>query len=67
MAASLGHVLSQLQRWTAPRLGELSDIVLLERFVQQRDESAFAAQRPINQVGKAAQVEISLDNDALWS
>jgi RNA polymerase sigma factor (sigma-70 family) len=43
MAASLGHVLSQLQRWTAPRLGELSDTVLLERLVQQRDESAFAA------------------------
>jgi hypothetical protein len=42
MAASLGHVLSQIQRWTSPRLGELSDAVLLERFVQRRDESGFA-------------------------
>jgi RNA polymerase sigma factor (sigma-70 family) len=43
MAASLGHVLAQMQRWTAPRLGELSDALLLERFLQQCDESAFAA------------------------
>jgi RNA polymerase sigma factor (sigma-70 family) len=43
MAASLGHVLSQIQRWASPRLGEFSDSVLLQRFVQQRDESAFAA------------------------
>lgn len=43
MAASLGYVLSQLQRWTSPRLGDLPDAVLLERFVGQRDESAFAA------------------------
>jgi len=50
MTASLGHVLSQLQRWTSPRLQELSDAVLLERFVQQRDESALAAlvSRPNN-------------------
>lgn len=43
MTASLGHVLAQIQRWTSPRLQELSDTVLLERFVQHRDESAFAA------------------------
>jgi len=43
MAASVGYVLAQLQRWTDPGLAELSDAVLLERFVQQRDESAFAA------------------------
>lgn len=43
MAASLGHVLAQLQRWTSPCLDECSDAVLLERFVGQRDESAFAA------------------------
>lgn len=43
MAASLGYVLAQLQRWTSPRLRELPDAVLLERFVGQRDESAFAA------------------------
>jgi RNA polymerase sigma factor (sigma-70 family) len=43
MAATVGYVLAQLQRWTSPRLGELSDAVLLERFRQKRDESAFAA------------------------
>ncbi len=43
MAASVGYVLAQLQRWTSPRLEELSDAVLLERFRQERDESAFAA------------------------
>jgi RNA polymerase sigma factor (sigma-70 family) len=43
MAASVGHVLSQLQRWTSPRLEELSDASLLERFIQERDEPAFAA------------------------
>ena len=43
MTASLGHVLAQIQRWTSPRLQEFSDAVLLERFVQHRDESAFAA------------------------
>jgi RNA polymerase sigma factor (sigma-70 family) len=43
MAASVGYVLSELQRWTSPRLGELSDALLLEHFVARRDESAFAA------------------------
>jgi RNA polymerase sigma factor (sigma-70 family) len=43
MAAFLGHVLSQIQRRTSPRLVELSDAVLLERFIRYRDESAFAA------------------------
>jgi RNA polymerase sigma factor (sigma-70 family) len=43
MAASLGYVLSQLQRWTSSDFAELSDTVLLERFVQRHDESAFAA------------------------
>lgn len=43
MAASVGYVLAQLQRWTSPRLAEMSDAVLLERFRQQRDESAFTA------------------------
>jgi RNA polymerase sigma factor (sigma-70 family) len=43
MAASLEYVLSQLQRWTSPCAHELSDTVLLERFVHCRDEAAFAA------------------------
>ena len=43
MAASVGYVLAQLQRWTSPRLDELSDALLLERFRHERDESAFAA------------------------
>ena len=42
MAASLSHVLAQIQRWASPRLQEHSDAVLLERFVQHRDEPAFA-------------------------
>jgi RNA polymerase sigma factor (sigma-70 family) len=42
MAASLDHVLSQIQRWTSPRLDENSDALLLQRFVQHRDERAFA-------------------------
>ena len=43
MAASLGHVLAQIQHWTCPLLEELSDAVLLERFVQRREQSAFTA------------------------
>ena len=43
MTASFGHVISQIQRWTSPCLGALSDAVLLERFVHYHDESAFAA------------------------
>lgn len=43
MAASLESVLAHLQRWTSPRLEELSDAVLLQHFVQRRDEPAFAA------------------------
>ncbi len=43
MTASLDHVLSQIQRWTSPRLDENSDALLLQRFVQHRDERAFAA------------------------
>ncbi len=43
MAASLEHVLSQIQRWISPRLDENSDALLLQRFVQHRDERAFAA------------------------
>lgn len=43
MAASLGHVLAQIQRWTSPHLEVMSDAILLERFAQCRDESAFAA------------------------
>jgi RNA polymerase sigma factor (sigma-70 family) len=43
MAASLESVLAHIQRWTSPRLEELSDATLLQRFVQRRDESAFAA------------------------
>ncbi len=43
MAASLEHILSQIQRWTSPRMAELSDAVLLERFIHYREESAFAA------------------------
>src|SRR5262249_746930 len=41
MAASLGYVLSQIQRWTSPCLGELSDATLLERFVQRPDQTPF--------------------------
>lgn len=43
MAASFGYVLAQLQGWASPRLSALSDAVLLERFIQSRDEPAFAA------------------------
>lgn len=43
MAASLEHVLSQIHRWTSPYLEDHSDAALLERFVQYRDERAFAA------------------------
>src|SRR5690242_15501547 len=43
MAASLGPILSQLQRWGCPPLSEQSDAALLKRFLQRRDESAFAA------------------------
>ncbi len=43
MAASIEHVLSQIQRWTSLRLEENSDTLLLQRFVQHRDERAFAA------------------------
>src|SRR5262245_24546607 len=43
MAATFGYVLAQLQRWSLPCLEELSDAMLLERFIQRRDESAFAA------------------------
>lgn len=43
MAAALGYIITQLQSWTSPHSGELSDRLLLERFVKQRDEGAFAA------------------------
>jgi RNA polymerase sigma factor (sigma-70 family) len=43
MAESVGLILSQLQRWASPHLSELSDAVLLQRFIQRHDESAFAA------------------------
>ncbi len=43
MAGSLGHVLEQIQRWVSPCLEEFSDAVLLKRFIQLRDETAFAA------------------------
>jgi RNA polymerase sigma factor (sigma-70 family) len=43
MAASAEHVFAQIQRWTSSRLADASDAVLLERFVQGRDEAAFAA------------------------
>ncbi|HEY7428255.1 MAG TPA: sigma-70 family RNA polymerase sigma factor [Gemmataceae bacterium] len=43
MAASVEHVFAQIQRWTSSRLAQSSDAVLLERFVQRRDEAAFAA------------------------
>lgn len=42
MTASLAHVFAQVQRWTSPPLADLSDAELLQRFVQQRDEAAFA-------------------------
>jgi RNA polymerase sigma factor (sigma-70 family) len=43
MAASLGHVLAQIQRWVSPCLEAFSDAQLLERFIRDREESAFAA------------------------
>jgi RNA polymerase sigma factor (sigma-70 family) len=43
MDASREHVLSHIQRWTSLRLDEHSDALLVERFVQHRDERAFAA------------------------
>jgi DNA-directed RNA polymerase specialized sigma24 family protein len=43
MAASVEHVFAEIQRWTSSRLADSSDAVLLERFVQGRDEAAFAA------------------------
>lgn len=43
MADSVGHILWQLQRWASPQQSELPDAVLLNRFLQRRDESAFAA------------------------
>ncbi|HTU91005.1 MAG TPA: sigma-70 family RNA polymerase sigma factor, partial [Gemmataceae bacterium] len=44
MAASINQVLAQMQRWTAAaQLAELSDAVLLGRYIHQRDEAAFAA------------------------
>ncbi len=43
MAPSIGQVLSQLHTWTATRAAEDSDAVLLERYIHQRDEAAFAA------------------------
>jgi RNA polymerase sigma factor (sigma-70 family) len=44
MSASLTQVFAQVQRWTSsPCTAEAADVVLLERFVQGRDEVAFAA------------------------
>ncbi|HEY7429033.1 MAG TPA: sigma-70 family RNA polymerase sigma factor [Gemmataceae bacterium] len=44
MSASLTQVFAQVQRWTSsPCTVEAADVVLLERFVQGRDEAAFAA------------------------
>ncbi|MGH7170606.1 MAG: RNA polymerase sigma factor, partial [Gemmataceae bacterium] len=44
MARSVNHVLGQLQRWTAAApSSEVSDVVLLQRYLQQHDEAAFAA------------------------
>src|SRR5579884_271008 len=43
MAASLEHVLAQIQRGISSRLETLSDAELLKRFLHSRDESAFAA------------------------
>jgi RNA polymerase sigma factor (sigma-70 family) len=44
MADSIAQVLSQVQRWTSSSAGgNVSDTILLQRFIQQRDESAFAA------------------------
>ncbi len=44
MAVSIAHIFGQMQRWTsAPAEGNASDVVLLERFIHQREEAAFAA------------------------
>jgi hypothetical protein len=43
MAPSLHQVLAHLQRWTLAPTADLSDSVLLGRYVQHRDEAAFAA------------------------
>jgi DNA-directed RNA polymerase specialized sigma24 family protein len=43
MAPSINHVLGRLQRWTHAAGADVSDIVLLQRYVHQRNEAAFAA------------------------
>ncbi len=44
MAASVNQVLAQMQRWTAAaRTADVADSVLLRRYVQERDQAAFAA------------------------
>jgi RNA polymerase sigma factor (sigma-70 family) len=43
MTASVEHVFAQIQRWTSSRPADLSDAALLERFIQGREEAAFAA------------------------
>jgi cyanophycinase len=44
MADPVAQVFCQMQRWTsALQGGDASDAVLLERFIQQRDEAAFVA------------------------
>ncbi|HEY7313717.1 MAG TPA: sigma-70 family RNA polymerase sigma factor [Gemmataceae bacterium] len=43
MAASVAQVLAQVQHWiSSPRAADAADAVLLERFVQGREEAAFA-------------------------
>jgi cyanophycinase len=43
MADPVAHVFCQMQRWTSALQDGASDAVLLERFIQQRDEAAFVA------------------------
>jgi RNA polymerase sigma factor (sigma-70 family) len=43
MAASVNYVLGQLQRWTAAQTVDETDAVLLQRYIHQRDDAAFAA------------------------
>ncbi|HTU18927.1 MAG TPA: sigma-70 family RNA polymerase sigma factor [Gemmataceae bacterium] len=44
MADSVTHVFSQMQRWAvAAQTREVADVVLLERYLQRREEAAFAA------------------------
>jgi RNA polymerase sigma factor (sigma-70 family) len=43
MAHSVNYVLAQMQRWTAAQTADLSDAELLERYVHQGDDNAFAA------------------------